>query len=56
MMRFKAKIAPGTARREVIYYCTVVIHNSESQSNLAIRSDKGVVGRIRRLKEELYDG
>ena len=56
MMRFKAKIAPSTARREVVYYCTVVGLNSESQSYLAIWSNKSVVGRIRRLEEEFYHG
>ena len=44
MMGSKAKIAPSTARREVVYYCTVIILGSESQSYLAICGNKSVVG------------
>ena len=55
-MRFKAKIAPSAARREEVYYCTVVVLSSEAQSYLAVWSNKSVVGGIRGLKEELYDG
>ena len=56
IMRFKAKITPSAARREVLHYCTVVVRSSEAQSYLAIWSNKGVVGGIRGLKEEFYDG
>jgi len=56
IVRFEAKIAPGAARREVVYYCTVFVLCSEAQSYLAIWSNKGVVGGIRGLKEELYNG
>ena len=55
-MSFKAKIAPSAARREEVYYCTVVVLSSEAQSYLAVWSNKSVVGGIRGLKEELYDG
>jgi len=56
VMRFKAKIAPSAARREVLHYCTVVVLSSEAQSYLAIWSNKSVVGGIRSFKEEFYDG